>query len=597
MTHETPEDPPRRLQTLSAEQEVVETLFKLGRQVTSVLSLDELLPRIPELIGRLIRFRAFAVYLLDQRCGDLRVAYSEGYPAEIARRHRLRVGEGLVGAAVAEERPLLVNDVSRDARYVEVAPGMGAELVVPLRHKGRILGALNLLSRERHQFTERDQAILRQFGAHVAVALENARLFERERRDARAFETLAAIGREVTSILNPDELLEHIALLTRRVIDYRTFGILLLNESRGELEMKFAVKYGEKVKVPPIKLGMGLVGHAALHKTPVLVADVSKDPRYIKLVDDVRSELVIPLLLKDRCIGVFDLESAQLGAFGKRDQEILTLLASQAAVAIENARLYAEIQTNEIRLENEIGFARKIQDALLPDRLPQPMPGLDVAARIAPARELGGDFYDLLAPDPTRLVVTIADVSGKGVPAALYSAFAGELVRSHSFRRRYEPERSSPAKVLAAVNAILHGRQLEHYFCALAYAIFDADRGTMVFSSAGLPYPLRCTREGCVPIELPGVPLGLFAGSEYDERSFTLNPGDVFVFGTDGVFEAMNASGGEFSEGRLRAVVERTRTRPAVEIVDAVFEEVRQFRGSTPPNDDMTAVVVKVAGV
>ena len=302
----------------SSERDVVETLFRLGRQVTSVLTLDELLPKIPELIGRLIEFQAFAVYLLDERCGDLKVAYSIGYPESVARAHRLEIGQGLVGAAVAEARPLLVNDVSQDPRYVEVTPGMRSELVVPLRHKGSVTGALNLLSQECDSFTERDIAILRQFGAHVAVALANVRLFERERKNARAFETLAEIAREVASILDLDELFSRIAYLTCRVIDYRTFGILLVNEQRGELEMKLAVKYGEQVQVPPIKLGSGLVGYAALHKTPVLVSDVSKDPRYIRLVDDVRSELVIPLLLKDRCIGVFDLESPNLGALDRK---------------------------------------------------------------------------------------------------------------------------------------------------------------------------------------------------------------------------------------------------------------------------------------
>ena len=255
---------------------------------------------------------------------------------------------------------------------------------------------------------------MRQFGAHVAVALVNARLFERSRRDAEAFETLAEIGREVAAVLDLDELFSRIAQLTKRVIDYRTFGILLLNEERGELEMKLAVQYGEKVEVPRVRLGEGLVGYAALHREPVLVADVSQDPRYIKLVPDVRSELAIPLLLKDRCIGVVDLESPELDAFSKRDVEILTLLASQAAVAIENARLYEEVRANEERLEKELRFAQRVQTALLPAGPPKRLKGIEVAAAFAPARELGGDFHDYLSPESNTLVVAVGDVSGKG---------------------------------------------------------------------------------------------------------------------------------------------------------------------------------------
>src|SRR5437899_1652585 len=360
------------------------TLFALGREVASVLDLDELLQKIPQLIARLTDFHAFAVYLLDEKKNELSVAYSVGYPEEVARTLRLRVGHGLVGVAVADGRPILVNDVDSDPRYVEAVPGSKAELVVPLRRKGRVIGALNLLSNVPGQFTEADETILRQFGAHVAIAIENARLFEQAREYTSTLETLAEIGREFGAILNLDELLTRIANLTRRVIDYRTFGLLLVNEETNELEMKVAVRYGDKISLPRVKLGVGLVGYAALHKEPVLVQDVSTDPRYIKVVDDAKSELVIPLLLKDRCIGVFDLESPELDAFTKNHVEILTLLASQAAVAIENARLYETIRANEDRLEKEMRFAQRVQAALLPTELPERLKGVDVAARFVP---------------------------------------------------------------------------------------------------------------------------------------------------------------------------------------------------------------------
>jgi sigma-B regulation protein RsbU (phosphoserine phosphatase) len=588
----TPERPAAPVSSGPPEHELVTTLFDLGRQVTAVLDFDQLLQRIPQLIGRLIAFEAFAVYLLDERGrGELRRAYSVGYPA--GEPEVLKIGGGLVGVAVALEQPLLVNNVEKDPRYVEFVPGMQSELVVPLVHKSKPIGALNLLSRLPDHFTPDDLAILRQFAAHVAVALVNARLFERSRRDADAFETLAEIGREVAAVLDVDELFTRIAQLTRQVIDYRTFGILLLDDS-GELEIKLAVQYGEKVEVPRVRLGEGIVGYAALHREPVLVPDVSKDPRYIKLVPDVRSELAIPLMLKDRCIGVIDLESPELDAFSKRDVEILTLLASQCAVAIENARLYEEVRTTQERLEKEVRFARRVQAALLPAGPPKRMKGVEVSAAFASARELGGDFYDYLAPESNTLVVAVGDVSGKGVPAALYSAFAAELVRGRTFRRRYLPERSSPANVLSSVNTILHQRQLEEYYCTLCYAIFDLKRRTVTLANSGLPYPVRCSSGICAQIELPGVPLGSFEGSTYDEVTYALHAGDTYVFCTDGVFEAMNAEHQEFTSARLVEVVSRSRDLAPKGIVDAIFEAVTVWRGDAAPNDDMTAVAVKL---
>jgi sigma-B regulation protein RsbU (phosphoserine phosphatase) len=575
-------------------RELVTTLFELGREITSVLNLDELLHKIPLLIARITKFQAFAVYLLDPRGEELSIAYAVGYPDDVVWGLRLKVGHGLVGAAVADGKPILVNDVHADPRYVEAVPGSRAEIVVPLRRKGNVIGALNLLSDTPGQFTETDEAMLRQFGAHVAVAIENARLFERTREYTHTLETLAEIAREFGAILNLDELLTRIANLARRVIDYRTFGILLVNEETDELEMKVAVRYGDKVTVPRVKLGNGIVGYAALHKVAVNVPDVEADARYIRVVEDARSELVVPLMVHDRCIGVIDLESPELDAFGKNQVEIVTLLASQAAVAIENARLYETIRNNEVRLEKEIRFAQRVQAALLPVDLPKRLKQVDVAARFAPARELGGDLYDFLAPEPNSLVVAVGDVSGKGVPAALYSAFAGELIRSRTFRRRYAPERFGPAGVLASTNTILHERQLEEYYCTLCYAVFDFKRRTMTMANSGLPYPVRCSDGRAEQITLPGVPLGSFAGSTYDEVSFDLAKDDLFVFCTDGVFEANDALGREFGAERLLQVIGAARTSTAREIVDAIFSAVQEFRGDTPPNDDMTAVALKI---
>jgi sigma-B regulation protein RsbU (phosphoserine phosphatase) len=574
--------------------EALTALFALGREVTSVLDLEELLQKIPELISRITKFKAFAVYLLDPKRTELTIAYSVGYPPDVARTLRLKVGEGLVGAAVADGLPLLVNDVHADPRYVEAVPGSNAEMVVPLRRKGRVIGALNLLSDNRDQFTLVDEAVLRQFAANVAVAIENARLLEHEREYTSTLETLAEVSREFGSILNLDELLTRLASVTRRVVDYRTFGILLVNEETNELEMKTAVRYGDQ-KIPTrVKIGDGLVGYAALHKEPVLVPDVSKDPRYIPVVEDIRSELVMPLMVKDRCIGVFDLESPELDAFRKSDVEILTLFASQAAVAIENARLYETIRTNEIRLEKEIRFAQRVQTALLPTELPKRFKGVDVAARFEPAYELGGDFYDFLTPEPQSLVLAVGDVSGKGVPAALYSAFAGELVRSRTFRRRYTSDRSNPAGVLASMNTILHERQLEPYYCTLCYALFDLKRRTVVLANSGLPYPVRCSGDQALQVVLPGVPLGSFSGSTYDEVSFDLVAGDVYVFCSDGVFETLDDRGREFGVERLTRIVLESRKLPARAIVESVFAAVTDFRGERPLKDDMTVVALRI---
>jgi len=578
----------------ATDTELLSTLFELGREVTSVLDLADLLEKIPQLIARLTRFSAFAVYLLDESRQELHIAYAVGYPQDVVRTLRLKLGQGVVGAAVEQGRPILVNDISKEPRFAGPLRNMVSQLAVPMRRKGKVIGALNLLSEHSGAFTDSDEALLRQFAAHVAVAIENARLFRSERQYTETLETLAEIGREMSSILDLDVLLTRIASLTKRIIDYRTFGIFLLNDATNDLDMKLAVRYGEEGTAKNVKLGEGLVGWAALHKEPVLVADVSKDPRYINLVEDVRSELVIPMLIKERCIGVFDLESPELNAFSKENKELLTLLASQAAVAIENARLYEQVRHNEERIEKELRFAQRVQAALLPTEPPARLRNADVAGRFAPAHELGGDLHDFIAPEPNSLVVAVGDVSGKGAPAALYGAFAAELVRSRTVRRRYTPDKFSVAGVLQSMNTILHDRQLEEYYCTLCYAFFDFKRRSVTMSNSGLPYPVRCSEGECGQIELPGVPLGSFPGVTYDELTFPLHAGDVFVFCTDGIFEAATPDGKEFGAKRLCDVVNENRKGTAREIVDAIFDTVITFRGTGPQVDDMTAVAVKI---
>lgn len=579
-----------------SDQERLATLFALSREVTGVLDLNELLRSIPRLIARLTSFGVFSVYLLDDQDQHLRIAYAEGYPEEAARQVRLSLGEGTVGTAVQEQRSILLGDVTSDPRYIAVVPGARSTLVVPLRYKGAVIGALNLLSADLNAFDETDEAMLRAFAAPVAQAIVNARLFESEREYSDTMEMLADIGHEIGAILDLDELLTRVAHAVKRVIDYRTFGIALLNDVSGLIEFKVAIHYGDGADTGAVRVGEGLLGYAVQHKQVVLAPDVTKDARYINAVADAKSELVVPLLVKDRCIGALDLESPELNAFSKRHVELLKLVASEAAVAIENARLWEAVRANEERIEKELRFAQRVQMALLPQELPKRLRAVDVAWKFEPARELGGDLYDFLAPEPNQLIVAVGDVSGKGVPAALYSVFAGEVVRGRTYRRRAMRDNPSPGPTLTSINRILHERQLEEYYCTLCYAAFDLRRHTATLANSGLPYPIRCSGDGgrCEQIELPGVPLGSFGTSTYDEITVPAEKGDVFAFCSDGIFETFSESGAELGADPICDIVRTYRDRPAAEIVGHIFTTMAAFRGHAPQTDDQTAVVVRI---
>ena len=346
-------------------------------------------------------------------------------------------------------------------------------------HKSRPIGALNILSRNRDQFTDaRRRHRPRSSRAHVAVALVNARLFERSRRDAEAFETLAEIGREVASVLDLDELFARIAQLDQARDRLPHLRHPAPQRGSGELEMKLAVQYGEKVRsaARAARRRAGRLRGAA-PRSRCSCPDVSQDPRYIKLVPDVRSELAIPLLLKDRCIGVVDLESPELDAFSKRDVEILTLLASQAAVAIENARLYEEVRANEERLEKEVRFAQRVQAALLPAGPPKRLKGVGARRRVrAGARARRG---------LSRL---------PGARTRTRSSSRSATCRARASRRRFTarlrpswcaaarsggaicPSDRVPRACCLRSTQSCTQRQLEEYYCTLCYTVFDLKR-------------------------------------------------------------------------------------------------------------------------
>jgi len=567
--------------------ELLADLLTLVGEINSVLDPEELLSAIAERIRRIVDYRILDILLPDAE-GFLVPAYVEGYPEKEAAQFRVKLGEGVTGQAAVHRETIFVPEVSKDPRYVSIAPGVGAELAIPLLHKDRLVGILNIEGPDASAFTPAARTALEVLAGHLAIAIENSTLYRETRWYAGLLATLYEIGRETASILDLDELLQRLAEIVRRVIDYEMFGILLLDEERQELVLRQAVNFGPGREKSRISVNEGLCGAAVRTKRPVLVSDVRSDPRYVSLVPETRSELAIPLLHKDRVVGVFDLESPELGRFGDRHVKVLMPLASQVAGAIENARLYEEVWKNEERLGRELRIARDVQRALFPEGSPAG-PGWEASAHFRPARELGGDLYDFYDMGGGLLGVATGDVAGKGVPAALYAAFTSGTVRSRAFERR------TPAELLERVNRTLRRRGIEGLFCTLAYAFFDFQDRTVRLSNSGLPYPLhyRAATAEAAPITVSGLPLGTFDGTTYEEVSIDLEAGDVFVFYTDGLVEALRGRE-EYGVDRLLRGLEAHAGLPATGLGERLLGDLHDFIEDVPPADDLTLIVFKV---
>jgi sigma-B regulation protein RsbU (phosphoserine phosphatase) len=567
--------------------ELLADLLALVGEINGVLDPEELFRTIAQKLRRIVDYRILDIFVPDAE-GFLVPAHVEGYEVADPARFRLKPGEGIVGAAALSREVVFVPDVTRDPRYVSFFPGVTTELALPLVSQDRLVGVLNIEGPAALPFTPAARTALQVLAGHLAVAIENATLYRETRWYADLLATLNEIGKETSSILDLDELLQRLAEMVRRVIDYETFGILLLDEERQELVLRKAVNFGPGTEKSRLPVSEGLCGAAVRSREPVLVGDVRQDPRYFSLVAETRSELVVPLMHKDRVIGVLDLESPLLDRFNERHVKVLTPLASQVAIAIENARLYDEILKNEKRLSRELRIARDIQRALFPEGSPRGS-GWEASAHFRPARELGGDLYDFYDMGGGLLGVATGDVAGKGVPAALYAAFASGTVRARAFERR------TPADLMERVNRTLRRRGIEGLFCTLAYALFDFQDRSLRVANSGLPHPLhyRAAEGRALPLDVSGLPLGMFDGVTYEELAVELGAGDVVVFYSDGVVEARRGRE-EYGPERLTRGLETHAGRPAADLGSRLMEDLDGFLGGETPHDDVTLIVVKI---
>src|SRR5271155_3027081 len=284
-------------------------LLEVADVMATSLDLDTTLRRVAEVVRKVIDYEIFAILLLNEKSQELRIRFQVGYPPEFAERARIKVGEGVTGQAAQSRQAVLIDDVTKDPRYISAVPNVRSELAVPLTTKNRVIGVIDLEARDPGYFNEEHKRLLTLIASRMAAGIENAQLYTRTTKQARILLLLNEIARELTSILNLDELLGRIAELMRRLIDYQMFSILLLDATGEKLQHRFSLRFNENIQLKhEIPLGRGLVGFAAETKQAVLVPDVTKDPRYIEANPETRSELVVPLIYKDKVIGVLDLE-------------------------------------------------------------------------------------------------------------------------------------------------------------------------------------------------------------------------------------------------------------------------------------------------
>jgi sigma-B regulation protein RsbU (phosphoserine phosphatase) len=399
---------------------------------------------------------------------------------------------------------------------------------------------------------------------------------------------LLEVSRALAAPLELDELFRAIFDALREVVKYDAAAIYLTNRSTQDMEAVASTGYPEgSDEAFGLQVGQGIVGWVAKTGDPVIVPDVTRDVRYVAAREQSRSELAAPLTLHGRTIGVFNLERDVEDAYHEGHLELLMAFASQSAVALERARLMRE-RVEQRRLEKELAIARDIQLSFLPSAPPE-IPGFDVAGTSHPHHEVGGDYYDFIPVSDTRVGFAIADVSGKGIPAALIMAgfrmaLLAEIRNDFAIRA-----------VMRKVGTLLFESTERDRFVTAFYGVLDYKNRVLIFSNAGHDPPILLHADGTIEyLTEGGVALGVLNEARYEERPIALVPGDVLVMYTDGVSEAESADGEMFGRTRIEEAARRLAGRTSADVVSGIVEDVRAWAGEKGPSDDLTMVVLKV---
>jgi phosphoserine phosphatase RsbU/P len=473
-----------------------------------------------------------------------------------------------------------------------------------LAEDGAPIGVLSVQHYEPNLYDARTIDFLGQVASHISLGVqkirlfqqreqqisENARLFAAEQAARRTADTLREVARVLSSTFDANQVLELILDQLRSVIDYDSASIMLLE---GDL-LRPAAQRGlddNLLRQEPLRLnGQNAASLAVKRGQPVTIEDTltSSDWQIRVTASQIRAWLGVPLLSKGRVLGVLNIDSRRPQAFSERDTEVALAFANQAAVALENAQLYEESVT---RVEQELEIARRIQSNLFPRELPH-VPGLMFAARAVPARETGGDFYDIVALGEGRFGLLVGDASGKSIPGAMLMAVARSTARSEA--RDHE----LPETVMRETNRWIALDVPPRAFVALSYASLDLGRQRMALANAGQLAPLRRRADGSVEyLNVPGptFPLGIQPEIPYAALEVELLPGDLILFYTDGIVEAHNPRRELFGFERLEALLHEHGGQTPEQLIETVLAAVEAFSQGTPQHDDMTLLALRVA--
>lgn len=410
---------------------------------------------------------------------------------------------------------------------------------------------------------------------------------------------LLRLTQSFNSSLDLDEVLNRVMDEVIEAMHAERGFVMLCESVPSEDTLIFRAARGidqQSIEDPQFQISRSVVDRAAREGQPILTSDAQLDDRFSGrqsiILLGLRSILCVPLKIKDKVSGVIYVDNRiQADIFTQADLDLLNAIASSAAMAVENARLY-QVAVEKGRMERELQMAYKVQTSLLPAEIPQ-VSGWEFGARWQPAREVAGDYYDFIPCDGGKLGLVIADVTDKGMPAALFMAFTRSIVRANVSHP------ASPAEGISEANRLICVESHEGLFVTLFFALLDTKTGEVTYVNAGHNPPLffSAVENRLSQLTSTGIPLGIDSDTPFEQRRIQLNRGDFILFYTDGVTEAIDTHEEEFGMPRLQRFALEHKHHSPTDILSALEREIENFTGSTALYDDTTIVVAKCLSV
>lgn len=585
---------------------VADSLREVAGLLSEYVGVDEALEAILTELDRNLPVDISAIWLLEDN--DIFLAAVHGADADAIENARLASPDAsnTLKQVMDSEQPIIRK--SSDPLWPSgKAAGFEtnySSLAAPLRVSDQPVGIIALAHHAPGRYGHEAQAMTATFASYAAVAIENARLYDSAQEQAYASAALLQVAQAVVSLSDLDEILSTIIRTMPILVGVKTSALYLWDSIReiyipsqefGLNQEAKSVIWGlefESGKFPMMDLARERCQPSAhILKTkdgPEKWMKFKPTKEYDEaLLDGGRLLIAVPLIIKSDLFGVLLVEEAE-GAhrFRARRLEIINGIAQQIALAIQNDRLQGEMVVRE-RLETEIQLARQIQETFIPEKLPQP-PGWELAARWKTARQVGGDFYDVIELPDKKLGFIIADVADKGVPAALFMALTRTLVRAAV------AEALSPAEVLKRVNDLLMPDTRQGMFVTAVYAVLDQESGEFTYANAGHnpPFWIRSS-EQIEKLTRTGIALGVTYSNPMTERTIKLNSCESILLYTDGLTEAFSPEGNLFGEARLLDAIRSDGLSSAEALLDSVESHLSNFTGLQPLSDDLTLMVVR----